>query len=93
MPKKSFKILDENIGNNYILNQIVEINDLYVVLYENSFFSIKISNKLTDHPGPKYKKMVFVSENQATKTAKKLNEKFKTDKFSVRKISNFKNFE
>lgn len=89
MPRKNLKILNEKISNDYKLEQIIRIENLYTVLYENNIFSIKLSNKLVDYPGPKYKKMIFFSKNQAVKMAKKLNEKFKTDKFHAVKVLNF----
>lgn len=89
MPRKNLKILNEKVNNDYKLEQIVQIENLYTVLYEDNIFSVKLLNKLIDYPGPKYKKIIFYSKNQAIKMAKKLNEKFRTDKFHAVKILNF----
>jgi len=39
------------------------------------------------YPGPKYKKVSFSNPGHAISLAKKLNSQFKTDKFSVVRLS------
>lgn len=85
--KKKNKILEEKTKNDYTVEQIIREENVFSVIYDENFFSIKQFNKIVEYPGPKYKKILFFSKNQAINFAKKLNEKFKTNHFKPVKIN------
>ncbi len=51
--------------------------------YQGQPINIKTHNLLVQYPGPKYKKVAFVTKGPAINLAKKLNKKFKTKEFTV----------
>ena len=53
------------------------------IFYDNKPINLKIINMVSNFPGPKYKKVSFSNQGHAINLCKKLNEQFKTDKFSV----------
>lgn len=86
MVKKKFEILNEITDSNYKTEQIINVNKIFIILYNKKPFSIKSFNKLIDYPGPKYKKLIFFSESKAKKFCNKLKEKFNSDKFEIFEI-------
>ena len=67
----------------YKTEQVLASEGIWAVYYENRPINLKTSNYLVQYPGPKYKKVSFSNPGHAINLAKKLNEQFKTDQFSV----------
>jgi hypothetical protein len=81
-------VLLENINNKtYKSEQVLDAEAIWAVFYNGKPFNLKSSNALTNYPGPKYKKTSFSNPGHAYNLAKKLNEMFKTDQFSVYKLT------
>jgi hypothetical protein len=57
------------------------------VFYKEKPFNLKSANALTNYPGPKYKKVSFSNPGHAHNLAKKLNEMFKCQDFTVYKLT------
>lgn len=66
--------------------QILEAEAIYAVFYKESAINIRVINKISDWPGPKYKKSTFSSPGNALNLANRLNEQFKTKDFTVRSL-------
>jgi len=67
----------------YKTEQVLASQGIWAVFFDNAPINLKISNFLVQYPGPKYKKVSFSNPGHAINLAKKLNQQFKTDKFSV----------
>lgn len=67
----------------YKTEQVLASEGIWAVYYEGRPINLKTSNYLVQYPGPKYKKVSFSNPGHAINLAKKLNEQFKTDQFSV----------
>ena len=67
----------------YKTEQVLASEGIWAVYYEDRPINLKTSNYLVSYPGPKYKKVSFSNPGHAINLAKKLNEQFKTDEFSV----------
>lgn len=67
----------------YKTEQVLASEGIWAVYYEKRPINLKTSNYLVQYPGPKYKKVSFSNPGHAINLAKKLNEQFKTDQFSV----------
>jgi len=67
----------------YKTEQVLASEGIWAVYYENRPINLKTSNYLVQYPGPKYKKVSFSNPGHAINLAKKLNDQFKTDKFTV----------
>ena len=67
----------------YKTEQVLASEGVWAVFYDAKPINLKTSNMLTQYPGPKYKKVSFSNPGHAINLAKKLNQQFKTDKFSV----------
>lgn len=67
----------------YKTEQVLASEGIWAVYYENRPINLKTSNYLVQYPGPKYKKVSFSNPGHAINLAKKLNEQFKSDQFSV----------
>ena len=85
-PKPSIKLEYTN-KVNYKCEQVLDAEAIWAVFYQDKPFNLKSSNALTNYPGPKYKKTSFSNPGHAHNLAKKLNEMFKTDEFSVYKLT------
>jgi hypothetical protein len=68
---------------NFKSEQVLSSEGIWAVFYEGKPINLKNQNILIAYPGPKYKKVSFSNPGHAINLAKKLNELFKTDKFSV----------
>ena len=68
---------------NYKTEQVLAAEGIWAVFYDDKPINLKTSNMLVQYPGPKYKKVSFSNRGHAINLCKKLNEQFKTDKFSV----------
>ena len=72
---------------NYKAEQILDAEAIWAVFYESKPFNLKSSNSITNYPGPKYKKTSFSNPGHAHNLAKKLNDLFNCDKFTVVKLT------
>jgi hypothetical protein len=74
-------------GRTYKSEQILEAEAIWAVFYQGEPFNLKSLNSITNYPGPKYKKTSFSNPGHAHNLAKKLNSMFKTNDFSVFKLT------
>ena len=71
----------------YKCEQVLDAEAIWAVFYNEKPFNLKSSNSLTNYPGPKYKKTSFSNPGHALNLAKKLNELFKSNEFTVVKLT------
>lgn len=92
MSRPKPKILAE-IANKttFKSDQVLASDGIWAVFFENKPINLKIVNMVSNFPGPKYKKVSFSNSGHAINLCKKLNEQFKTDKFSVVLLSEGEN--
>ena len=74
-------------SRTYKTEQVLEADAIWAVFYQQKPFNLKSQNSLTNYPGPKYKKTSFSNPGHAFNLAKKLNAMFKTNDFSVYKLT------
>jgi len=67
----------------YKTEQVLASEGIWAVFFDGNPINLKTSNFLVQYPGPKYKKVSFSNPGHAINLAKKLNQQFKSDKFSV----------
>jgi len=80
-------VLLEHIDKKtYKSEQILSAEAIWAVFYNNQPFNLKSSNSLTNYPGPKYKKVSFSNPGHAINLAKKLNDLFNCEDFTVVKL-------
>ena len=72
----------------YKSDQVLVAEAIWAVFYKNQPFNLKTSNVLTSYPGPKYKKVSFSNPGHAINLAKKLNDQFNCNDFTVVKLTN-----
>ena len=78
----------ENINRKtYKSEQVLEADAIWAVFYKDKPFNLKSSNTLTNYPGPKYKKVSFSNPGHAHNLAKKLNDLFTSEDFTVVKLN------
>ena len=78
----------ENINRiTYKSEQVLEADAIWAVFYKDKPFNLKSSNTLTNYPGPKYKKVSFSNPGHAHNLAKKLNDLFTSEDFTVVKLT------
>ena len=88
MSRPKPNVILEHINNdNYKADQVLEAEAIWAVFYKDKPFNLKSANMLTNYPGPKYKKVSFSNPGHAHNLAKKLNEMFKCEDFSVYKLT------
>jgi hypothetical protein len=81
-------VILENINSKtYKSEQVLEADAIWAVFYKEKPFNLKSANALTNYPGPKYKKVSFSNPGHAHNLAKKLNEMFKCQDFTVYKLT------
>ena len=81
-------IILENVDKtNYKCEQVLKAEAIWAVFYQGEPFNLKTSNAITNYPGPKYKKVSFSNPGHALNLAKKLNETFATEDFTVIKLT------
>ncbi len=81
-------VILEHINNdNYKSDQVLEAEAIWAVFYQKKPFNLKSANMLTNYPGPKYKKVSFSNPGHAHNLAKKLNDMFSSEEFSVYKLT------
>jgi hypothetical protein len=89
MSKTAPKVLLEHVDKNtYQIDQIVESSGIWAVFYDNHPFNLKRQHYLDSEITPKYKKTSFSNPGHARNLCRKLNTKFKTDKFTVVYMNN-----
>jgi len=77
-------VLMEHVDKKtYKTEQVLAAEAIWAVFYKDEPFNLKSANMLTNYPGPKYKKVSFSNPGHAINLAKKLNELFSCDDFSV----------
>lgn len=69
--------------STYKTEQVLAAEGIWAVFFDGQPINLKTANMLVQYPGPKYKKVSFSNQGHAINLAKKLNQQFKTDKFSV----------
>ena len=74
-------------GKTYKSEQVLDAEAIWAVFYKDKPFNLKSQNKLTNYPGPKYKKTSFSNPGHAINLSKKLNTMFKTNDFAVFKLT------
>ncbi len=67
----------------YKTEQVLAAEGIWAVFFDGAPINLKTANLLVQYPGPKYKKVSFSNSGHAINLAKKLNQQYKTDKFSV----------
>ena len=81
-------ILREYIDKKTYKTELVLQSDaIWAVFFQNQPFNLKSANMLTSYPGPKYKKTSFSNPGHALNLAKKLNNLFDSDEFTVVKLT------
>jgi len=88
MARPKPKILLEYTDKNFLSEQILDADAIYAVFYKNKPINLKSVNCLSDFGGTKYKKTSFSNPGHAFNLTERLNEKFKTTDFTVRKLTN-----
>jgi hypothetical protein len=84
MSRPKPKVLVELTNKStYKTEQVLASEGIWAVFFDHAPINLKTSNFLVQYPGPKYKKVSFSNPGHAINLAKKLNQQFKTDKFSV----------
>jgi len=77
-------VLLEHVNKtNYKSDQVLSSEGIWAVFYDDRPINLKTHNILLHYPGPKYKKVSFSNSGHAINLCKKLNNLFKTDKFTV----------
>ena len=77
-------VLLEHVNKtNYKSDQVLSSEGIRAVYYDHRPINLKTHNILLHYPGPKYKKVSFSNSGHAINLCKKLNNLFKTDKFTV----------
>jgi hypothetical protein len=71
----------------YKSEQVLQAEAIWAVFFQNAPFNLKSANILTNYPGPKYKKTSFSNPGHAHNLAKKLNDLFDSDEFTVVKLT------
>ena len=79
-PKLLLEIVDKN---TYKCDQIVEAAGIWAVFYDGQPINLKSQHYLNNDAAPKYKKTSFSNPGHARNLCRKLNNQFKTDKFTV----------
>ena len=84
MSRPKPKILaDITDKKTYRSEQVLAAEGIWAVFYDGKPINLKTANLLVQYPGPKYKKVSFSNSGHAINLARKLNQQFRTDKFSV----------
>jgi hypothetical protein len=79
-PKILLELVDKT---TYKCDQIVEAAGIWAVFYHGQPINLKSQHYLDNESTPKYKKTSFSNPGHARNLCRKLNDQFKTDKFTV----------
>lgn len=85
-PKPTIMMEHTDISS-YRTEQILVADAIYAVFYNNQPINLRSLNKLVNYPGPNYKKVSFSNRGHAFNLAERLNKMFKSDDFSVIKLT------
>lgn len=80
-------LLDYTDPKTYKSEQVLKAEAIYAVFFEDQPINLRSLNSLINYPGPKYKKVSFSNPGHAFNLAEKLNTTFKSDKFTVFKLT------
>jgi len=80
-------VLEHVNKKTYKSEQVLDAEAIWAVFFKDKPFNLKSSNVLTNYPGPKYKKVSFSNPGHAHNLAKKLNDIFNCEDFSVVKLT------
>ena len=84
MSRTSPRVLAEMVDSKtYKTDQIVESGGIWSVYYCGQPFNLRITHYLDTDAPPKYRKTSFSNPGHARNLCRKLNTRFKTDKFTV----------
>ena len=84
MSRTGPRVLVEMVDKKtYRVDQIVEASGIWSVFYDGQPINLKSSHHLDSEATPKYKKTSFSNPGHARNLCRKLNQQFKTDKFTV----------
>jgi len=76
-------LMEQTDKITYKSDQILASEGIWAVYFDSKPINLKTSSLISQYPGPKYKKVSFSNPGHAINLCKKLNQKFKTNKFSV----------
>ena len=76
-------LLEQTNKLTYKSDQVLACEGIWAVFYDAKPINLKTQNLIAQYPGPKYKKVSFSNKGHAINLTKKLNVKFKTNKFTV----------
>jgi hypothetical protein len=76
-------IIEQTDKRTYSSEQVLSADGIWAVFYDNRPINLKSGNLLVNYPGPKYRKVSFSNRGHAINLARKLNQQFNTDLFSV----------
>lgn len=76
-------LVEQTDKHTYKTSQVLASEGIWAVFYDNAPINLKSSHMLTQYPGPKYKKVSFSNPGHAVNLARKLNNQFRTDRFTV----------
>jgi hypothetical protein len=77
-------LLTQTNNQSYLSEQVIHVKAMYVVCYDQKPISLKVVHSLLSDQTPKYKRTCFPeSPGHALNLAHKLNQMFKTDRFTV----------
>lgn len=79
-PKVLLELVDKK---TYKCDQVVEASGIWAVFYDGQPINLKSQHYLDNATTPKYKKTSFSNPGHARNLCRKLNNQFKTDKFTV----------
>ena len=84
---KPIVILQHSDKATYKVDEVLSAEAVWAVFYDGKPINLKNSSLVTNYPGPKYKKVSFSNPGHALNLAKKLNETFATEDFTVIKLT------
>lgn len=76
-------ILSYTDPNTYKSEEVLDATGIYAVFHDGKPINLRTLNSLVSYPGPKYRKVSFSNPGHAFNLCTKLNNMFKTDKFTV----------
>ena len=80
-------IMDFTDKKTFKSEQVLKAEAIYAVFLDDQPINLRTKHSMLDYPGPKYKKVSFSNPGHAFNLADKLNRLFKTDKFTVYKLT------
>ena len=79
-------LLSHTDQDTYKKEEVLKAEAIWAVFYEGQPINLRNSNSLVDYPGPKYRKVSFSNPGHAHNLAKKLNDLFNVEDFTVVKL-------